>query len=281
MRTLDQIIEHALDEDIGFEDITTDTIIDRSLSGVGEIKVKESAIVAGLDIAGKVFEKIDPEIEFESLVKEGDSVEKNTILANVKGRISSILKGERTALNFLMRLSGIATITNQYVKELDGTNVVLLDTRKTTPGLRLVEKYAVKMGGGTNHRFGLFDGILIKDNHIKATGSIREAIRTIKSARPYHKVEIEVKNIEELKLAIEAGADIVLLDNMELKLLEEAIKLAKNRVLVEVSGNITLNNLKAVANLKPDFISSGAITHSARAIDISLKITDVYRKGKA
>lgn len=280
MRTLDRLIETALDEDIGFEDITTDTIINSSLVGAGEIKLKEEAVIAGLNVSAQVFKKIDPEIKFIPFVRDGELVKKSSILANIEGHVSSILKAERVALNFLMRLSGIATITHEYVKELNGTKVILLDTRKTTPGLRIIEKYAVKMGGGTNHRFGLYDGVLIKDNHIKAIGSIKTAVRRIRSIKPFHKIEVEVKNIDELKEAIDAGADIVLLDNMDLDMLERAIKLAKGKVLTEVSGNITLNNLKQVANLSPDFISSGAITHSARAIDISLKLTKLYKKEK-
>jgi len=280
MKRLDQIIDSALEEDIGFEDITTDEIIDPLLFASGEIKVKEDAVIAGLNVAEQVFKRIDPEISLSPYIKDGEMVEKGRVIAEVHGRASSILKGERTALNFLMRLSGIATLTRLFVKELEGTKAILLDTRKTTPGLRLLEKYAVKIGGGLNHRFGLFDGILIKDNHIKVTGSVKQAVTSIKLKKPYHKIEVEVKNIEELKEAIDAGADIVLLDNMEPKMLKQAIGLASGKVLTEVSGNVTLKNIKEIANLGPDFISSGAITHSAHAIDISLKLTKIYGKEK-
>ncbi len=278
MRGLERLIAAALDEDIGTGDITTDTIIDDALFAFGIIRVKENAVVAGLMVAGQVFTRIDPRVRFTCMVQDGESVKSGKILVNVTGRASSLLKAERTALNFLMRLSGIATLTRLYVQELAGTDTVLLDTRKTTPGLRIVEKYAVRAGGGTNHRFGLFDGILIKDNHIKAAGNIKKAVKHIQRIKPYHKVEVEVKDMKELKEAITAGADIVLLDNMDLKKLEQALSLARGKVLTEVSGNITLGNIKAVAGLGPDFISTGAITHSARAIDISMKLTNIYKK---
>jgi nicotinate-nucleotide pyrophosphorylase (carboxylating) len=278
MKKLERIIDAALDEDIGIGDITTDTIISDTLFAAGIIRVKEDAVVAGLTIAERIFKRIDPRVKFTYNAKDGDSVKNGQALAKVTGRASSLLKSERTALNFLMRLSGIATVTRLYVEEIEGTGAVLLDTRKTTPGLRIVEKYAVRAGGGTNHRFGLFDGILIKDNHIKAAGSIKDAVKRIQRVRPYHKVEVEVKDIVELKEAIRAGADIVLLDNMDLKMLKQAMSLAKGRVLTEVSGNITLKNIKAVARLGPDFISTGAVTHSAKAIDISMKLTNIYKK---
>ncbi len=280
MKELEHIIDTALHEDIGIGDITTETIIGDTLFASGIIRVKEDAVVAGLAIAEQIFKRLDPGVKISYNTKDGESVKNGQILAKIMGRASSLLKSERTALNFLMRLSGIATITRLYVEEIKGTGVVLLDTRKTTPGLRIVEKYAVRAGGGTNHRFGLFDGILIKDNHIKVAGSIKDAIKRIQRAKPYHKVEVEVKDIVELKEAIRSGADIVLLDNMDLKMLKQAIPLAKGRVQTEVSGNITLKNIKAVAELGPDFISTGAITHSAKSIDISMKLTNIYRKEK-
>ncbi len=278
MRAFDRIIDAALDEDIGTGDITTDTIIDETLFASGVIRVKEDAVVAGLPVVERVFQRVDPGIKLDCSVHDGDRVKKGAILARVTGRASSLLKAERTALNFLMRLSGIATITRRYVQELSGTGAVLLDTRKTTPGLRILEKEAVRAGGGTNHRVGLFDGVLIKDNHIKAAGSIKNAVRRMQRARPYHKIEVEVRNRKELDEAMRAGADIVLLDNMDLGMLEQALSAAHGNVLTEVSGNITLENIRAVAVLGPDFISTGAITHSAKAIDISMKLTNIYKK---
>lgn len=278
MRAFDRIIDAALDEDIGTGDITTDTIIDETLFASGVIRVKEDAVVAGLPVVERVFQRVDPGIKLDCSVHDGDRVKKGAILARVTGRASSLLKAERTALNFLMRLSGIATTTRRYVQELSGTGAVLLDTRKTTPGLRTLEKEAVRAGGGTNHRVGLFDGVLIKDNHIKAAGSIKNAVRRMQRARPYHKIEVEVRNRKELDEAMRAGADIVLLDNMDLGMLEQALSAAHGNVLTEVSGNITLENIRAVAVLGPDFISTGAITHSAKAIDISMKLTNIYKK---
>ena len=278
MRAFERIIDAALDEDIGTGDITTDTTIDETLFASGVIRVKEDAVVAGLPVVEQVFQRVDPGIKLDCSVRDGDRVKKGAILARVTGRASSLLKAERTALNFLMRLSGIATMTRRYVQELSGTGAVLLDTRKTTPGLRTLEKEAVRAGGGTNHRVGLFDGVLIKDNHIKAAGSITNAVRRMKQARPYHKIEVEVRNRKELDEAMRAGADIVLLDNMDLGMLEQALSAVHGNILTEVSGNITLENIRAVAVLGPDFISTGAITHSAKAIDISMKLTNIYKK---
>ncbi len=278
MRGLTRCIDAALDEDIGSGDITTDAIIAESLAAAGVVRVKEDAVVAGLPVAEQVFHRVDPGIRMTCSVHDGDRVRKGTIIARVSGRASSILIAERTALNFLMRMSGIATVTRRYLQELRGTGVVLLDTRKTAPGLRMTDKYAVRAGGGTNHRFGLFDGILIKDNHIKAAGSVASAVRSIRGVRPYQKIEIEVKNKEELREAIRAGADIVLLDNMDPGMLKESLSIARGKILTEVSGNITLENIRAVAGAGPDFISTGAITHSAKAIDISMKLTNLYKK---
>ncbi len=278
MNDIEQIIKQALDEDIGSGDITTDNSIDGRVLASGAIRVKENAVIAGMRIAEMVFKAIDPAVNFIPLAIDGDPVKKDTVIANVTGRVSSLLKAERTALNFLMRLSGIATLTHTYVTVLEGTGVILLDTRKTTPGLRVMEKYAVKTGGATNHRFGLFDGILIKDNHIKASGNIVDVIKKLKNSTPYHKIEIEVQTIEELTQAMHAGADIAMLDNMDTKTMAQAIGIAKGKVLIEVSGNITLENIRAIAQLKPDFISTGALTHSAKAIDISMKLTNIYTK---
>jgi nicotinate-nucleotide pyrophosphorylase (carboxylating) len=277
----EQIIKHALDEDIGSGDRTTDGIIDTALLASAVIRVKEDALIAGIGIAEQVFKTIDPAVKFVPAVADGDAVKKGTAIANITGRASSLLKAERCAINFLMHLSGIATITGAYVRAIKGTGTVLLDTRKTTPGLRALEKYAVRAGGATNHRFGLFDGVLIKDNHIKAmkaSGSITDGIKKMKRALPYHKIEIEVKTIEELKEAMLAGADILMLDNMDMDTMKRAIGIAKGKALIEVSGNITLDNIKGIARLNPDFISTGSITHSAKAIDISMKLTTIYTK---
>ena len=278
MNRMERILRTALDEDIGSGDITTENIVDTALFASGVIRVKEHAIIAGIGIAEQVFKIVDPDIKFTSTVSDGDHVRRDQTIAEVTGRASSLLKAERTALNFLMRLSGIATLTHAYVKAVERTGVTLLDTRKTSPCLRVPEKLAVKAGGGTNHRFGLFDGILIKDNHIKAAGSIKNAVKKVQRTMPYHKVEVEVKNIEELREAVNAGADIVMLDNMGLKMLRRCISMARGRALTEVSGNITLGNIQEVARLKPDFISTGAITHSASAIDISMKLINIYPK---
>ncbi|MCL5276948.1 MAG: carboxylating nicotinate-nucleotide diphosphorylase [Deltaproteobacteria bacterium] len=280
MSSVDRIIRRALEEDIGTGDITTDGTIDASLFSSAAITAKEEAIVSGIVIAQRTFETVDPMIKFVPLVRDGDTAQEGEVIADLTGRASSLLKAERCALNFLMRLSGIATLTRAFVKAIEGTGAVLLDTRKTTPGLRTLEKYAVKTGGGTNHRFGLFDGVLIKDNHIEAAGGIGNAVKAMRRAAPYHKIEVEVRTIGELREAMLAGADIVMLDNMPAEAMEQAIATAKGKVLIEVSGNVTLENIRGIAQLGPDFISTGAITHSAKAIDISMKLTTIYTKEK-
>ncbi|MCL4479432.1 MAG: carboxylating nicotinate-nucleotide diphosphorylase [Deltaproteobacteria bacterium] len=278
MNAFKKLVKSALEEDIGHGDITTDSLIKDDVYADAVVSAKENMIVAGVDIVDIVLHTVDHEIQFHSIVKNGDTVKAGDTIANIKGKACSILKAERTALNFLMHLSGIATLTRTYVNAIHGSGVILLDTRKTTPGIRIFEKYAVRIGGGTNHRFGLFDGILIKDNHLFVSENISFAVNKAKKSQPLKRVEVEVKSIKELKKAIDAKADIVLLDNMDLKQLKEAIKLAKGKVLIEVSGNVTLDNIKGIAALKPDFISCGALTHSARAIDISMKITNFYTK---
>lgn len=278
MNAFKKLVKSALEEDIGHGDITTDSIIKDNVYADAVIRAKENMVVAGIDIVDVVLHTVDREIQFHSLVKNGADVKAGDTIANLKGKACSILKSERTALNFLMHLSGIATLTRTYVNAIHKYGVILLDTRKTTPGMRMFEKHAVRIGGGTNHRFGLFDGILIKDNHLFASGSILSAVNKAKISQPLKRVEVEVKSIKELKEAIGAKSDIVLLDNMDLKQLKEAIKLARGKVLIEVSGNVTLDNIKGIAALKPDFISCGVITHSARAIDISMKITNIYTK---
>ncbi len=278
MNAFKKLVKSALEEDIGNGDITTDSLIKDDVYADAVVSAKENMIVAGVDIVDIVLHTVDHGIQFHSLVKNGDTVKAGDTIAYIKGKAGSILKAERTALNFLMHLSGISTLTRTYVDAIHGSGVILLDTRKTTPGIRIFEKYAVRIGGGTNHRFGLFDGILIKDNHLFVSKNISFAVNKAKISQPLKRVEVEVKSIKELKEAIDAKADIVLLDNMDLKQLKDAIKLAKGKVLIEVSGNVTLDNIKDIAALKPDFISCGAVTHSARAIDISMKITNIYTK---
>ncbi len=278
MSCTDRIIPCALDEDIGTGDITTDGIIDDALLASAAIIMKENAVVSGMEVVRRVFLTVDPAIQFEPLVRDGQAVQKGEVIANLTGKARSLLKGERCALNFLMRLSGIATLTRAFTLAIEGTGVVLLDTRKTTPGLRALEKHAVRTGGGKNHRFGLFDGVLIKDNHIKASGSVGEAVKRMKHVVPYHTIEVEVRTLGELNEAMLAGADIVMLDNMPVETMKQALELVKGKALTEVSGNVTLENIRDIARIRPDFISTGAITHSARAIDISMKLTTIYTK---
>ncbi|MEZ0323018.1 MAG: carboxylating nicotinate-nucleotide diphosphorylase [Hydrogenothermaceae bacterium] len=267
-------IEEFLQEDIGYSDITTDSLdVYKNVKAV--FIAKEELVVAGLDFALDVFSFIDKTINFEKFEEEGQKVEKGKILASVEGDGKSILKGERLALNILQRLSGIATNTRKYVEALSGLNTYILDTRKTTPGFRAFEKYAVRVGGGKNHRFALYDMVMLKDNHIKMVGSIKEAVRQVKSKiSPMVKVEVEVSNLEEFKEALELDVDIIMLDNMSLEEIKEAVKLNNGQKKLEVSGNITLENIRSYAQTGVDFISSGALIHSARWVDISLKFID-------
>jgi len=272
------LIELALREDIGGGDITTSAIIDKKARGSAEIIAKEGLVVAGLPMAEMVFKALDKGVRFKPLVKDGDRVKKGQILARVEGRLFPLLTGERVALNFLQRLSGIATLTRRFVDKVKGHPVKILDTRKTTPGLRVLEKYAVRTGGGYNHRFGLYDGILIKDNHIKIAGNVMEAICRVREKEDVKvkevMVEVEVKNIKEVRETIMGGADIIMLDNMGLKKVRRAIKLIKGKALIEVSGGISLKNVREIAKTGVDFISIGYLTHSARAVDISLEINE-------
>ena len=270
---IDTIIDTALDEDVGSGDITTSSIIDSSLKGKAHLVAREEILLAGIHIFAKVFSRLDPEIVVECFYHDGDPIPKDVDIGTVTGSMRGILTGERTALNFLQHLSGIATLTRKYVEKTDPSTVRVIDTRKTTPGLRILEKYAVRMGGGFNHRFGLFDGILIKDNHIAAAGSISEAVKKVRATAPHTlKIEVEVEDIEGLEEAIEAGADAVLLDNMSVKEIKEAALIANKRVLLEASGGITLETVEAIAKTGVDLISVGALTHSARSVDISLEV---------
>ncbi len=267
------IIKQAINEDLGGGDITTQAIISPAQKTKAIILVKESGMVAGLEVAREVFKQIDLRIKFVSKVKDGARVKKGQIVALLSGPARGILSGERVALNFLQRLCGIATLTNQFVKRGKGVRVRILDTRKTTPGLRALEKYAVKMGGGENHRMGLYDAILIKDNHIKLAGGVEEAIIAAKLTLPRKPIEVEANTISEVKQAISAGANRILLDNMNIKTLRESVKLCKKAgIKTEASGGINLNNVGVIARSGVDYISIGALTHSAKALDISLKI---------
>ncbi|MCX7759703.1 MAG: carboxylating nicotinate-nucleotide diphosphorylase [Hydrogenothermaceae bacterium] len=267
-------IEEFLEEDIGYCDITTDSL-DLSKDVKAVFVAKESLVVAGLDFALEVFNVIDGNVKFEKFKEEGQKVEKGEILASVEGNGKSILKGERLALNILQRLSGIATNTKMYVEALSGSNSYILDTRKTTPGFRAFEKYAVRVGGGKNHRFALYDMVMLKDNHIKMAGSIKEAVKQVKNkVSPMVKIEVEVSNFEEFKEAVDLEVDIIMLDNMSLEEIREAVKINNGKKKLEVSGNVTLENIRKYAETGVDFISSGALIHSARWVDISLKFID-------
>ena len=267
------IIETALREDIGAGDITTTATVDKKAEGSAEIIVKEGLIVAGILIAEAVFKTVDAGIAFKAFVKDGESVKKGKTIARISGRLSSLLAGERVALNFLQRLSGIATLTSYFVAKVKGCRAKILDTRKTTPGLRILEKYAVRMGGGFNHRFGLCDGILIKDNHIAAVGSITEAVLRARENIPHNMlIEVEAKNLDEVRGAILAGADVIMLDNMKPAVMKQAVKIIGKKALIEASGGVNLQNVRVIAKTGVDFISIGALTHSARAVDISMEV---------
>ncbi len=270
---IQDIIETALAEDIGSGDVTTMAIADKNDEGDAEIIAKENLVVAGILIAEAVFKTIDAKIEFTALVEDGDNVKKGATITTVSGRISAILTGERVALNFLQRLSGIATLTSRFVNNVKSFKVKILDTRKTTPGLRVLEKYAVRMGGGFNHRFGLCDGVLIKDNHIVAVGSVAEAVfRARENTNKNLLIEVETKNLDEVKEAIIAGADVIMLDNMKPAVMRQAVKIIGKTALIEASGGVNLKNVRAIAETGVDFISVGALTHSARAVDISMEM---------
>lgn len=273
---LDSIIQHALEEDLGAGDLTTDAIISRDAVGKAVLETREETILAGLHVFCEVFKKIEKAIDIESFFEDGQVVPAGKNICVVSGSLSAILKGERTALNFIQRMSGIATQTRIYVDAAGAGKARILDTRKTVPGLRLLDKYAVTMGGGSNHRLGLFDGILIKDNHIKAAGSVGRAVKLAKEKAPHTiKVEVEVEDLAGVEEAIKAGADMILLDNMEPAMMKEAVKLTDDKVLLEASGNINLDNIAEVARSGVDLISIGALTHSVRAVDLSLEIVEV------
>ncbi len=268
-----EIIERALREDIGSGDVTTDAICEPDQVGRAVIRTKEPCVVAGVPIAQMVFETLDSQLRFASRVRDGDRLNAGQIIAELDGRLRTILTGERIALNFLQRLSGIATATARYVEAVRDFSVKILDTRKTAPGLRIFDKYAVRVGGGQNHRMGLYDGVLIKTNHIRAAGGIAKAIeRARRSAPTTLRIEVEVKNLKELQEALDAGADIIMLDNMSLEEIRQAVKIAHGRALLEASGGVNLENVREIAATGVDFISVGALTHSVKAIDMHLEV---------
>lgn len=270
---LKKLIEEALSEDLGNGDVTSEAIIPADAASTADIKAKQDLVLAGLDVARDVFHYLDPAIQFTPLAKEGDRIKSGAVLARISGKTRVLLAGERVALNLLQHLSGIATLTSRYVEQLKGTKAQILDTRKTLPGLRQLEKYAVRTGGGKNHRFGLYDGILIKDNHITAAGGITKAVELArKSAHNLLKIEVETKTHDEVGEALAAKTDIIMLDNMPIEMMREAVKLISGKALVEASGNVTLETVRAIAGTGVDFISSGSLTHSAPAADISMKI---------
>ena len=270
--TLERVAFAALAEDVGEGDVTTDATVAEDAVGAAEIVLREPGVVCGLGVAEAVFRALDPELRFERLVDEGATVTGSTAVARVSGPERAILTGERTALNFLGRLSGIATLTRRYVDAVSGTGTAILDTRKTTPGLRPLEKHAVAAGGGRNHRFGLDDGVLVKDNHLRAAGSVAAAVERVRTATPLP-VEVECDTLEQVSEALDAGVDAILLDNMSLAELRAAVALAGGRARLEASGGVTLDNVLAIAETGVDEISVGALTHSARSLDVSLELS--------
>ena len=271
---LKELIRSSLEEDIGTGDITTMTVIDVNAVAYGTYTAKEEGVVFGLWMAGMVFSELDPDVEFRPLVSEGDSVRAGDVIATVKGNARSVLSGERVGLNFMQHLSGIATRTRKAVDAVRGTGVRIADTRKTTPGMRALEKMAVKAGGGSNHRFNLADGIMIKDNHIVAAGGIAAAVAAARANAPHTlKIEVEVENESQLEEALNAGADIIMLDNMDIETMRRAVAAVNGRAVTEASGNMGDRDLAEVASTGVDIISIGALTHSVKALDISLKFS--------
>ena len=268
----DRLIRMALEEDITSEDITTNSVMRKKETGEVQLLCKEDGVIAGLWVFERVFTLLDENTETEFYVKDGDKVKKGQLLGMVRGDIRVLLSGERTALNYLQRMSGIASYTRQIADMLEGSKTKLLDTRKTTPNMRIFEKYAVKTGGGYNHRYNLSDGILLKDNHIGAAGSVKKAVEMAKEYAPFvRKIEVETENLDMVKEALEAGADIIMLDNMSPEMMREAVELIDGRAQTECSGNVTRENIEKLVSIGVDYISSGALTHSAPILDLSLK----------
>ena len=273
MHTISQLIDIALAEDIGPGDITTDHLIDPDLEGTGIIVAKEPVVIAGLQIVREIFQKLDPSARMVSEYEDGDTADVGAVLLSVQGTLRGLLTGERTALNFLQHLSGIATHVRTYVEALAGSSVRLVDTRKTTPGWRVLEKYAVRVGGARNHRMGLYDGVLIKDNHIAACGGIEPAVAILRKETSHLvKIEVETSDLDQVREALSAGADIIMLDNMDIPTIRKAVEIIGGNSLVEVSGNVTLKEIRALADTGVDIISAGALTHSAPNVDLSMRI---------
>ncbi len=270
--TLERVVYAALAEDVGAGDVTTEATVEADALGTAELLVKEDGVVCGLAAVEAVFRALDPDVGFEALVEEGTPVERMTVVAVVSGPLRAILTGERVALNFLGRLSGIATLTRSYVDAVAGTQVAILDTRKTTPGLRRLEKHAVACGGGRNHRFGLDDAVLVKDNHLAASGSVTGAVERLRAATDLS-IEVECDTLAQVSEALAARVDAILLDNMTPAELAAAVALAQGRVRLEASGGVTLENIRTIAETGVDEISIGALTHSARSLDVSLELT--------
>jgi len=272
---LQKVIKDSLNEDIGTGDLTTNSIVPANAISTGYIVAKEDGVLAGLPVAYEVFRCLDPIINWQPLSKEGGSVSKGKLLAEISGKTRAILTGERVALNFLQRMSGIATVTAKYVQFTGDSKTRIVDTRKTTPGMRMLEKYAVRVGGGYNHRFGLYDAVLIKDNHIKYAGSIKNAVAAARQIVSHPtKIEVEVENLDQLRQALAVQADIIMLDNMSVELMREAANLVNGRAMLEASGGITVDKIKAIAEIGIDVISIGSLTHSVKALDISLDLQE-------
>lgn len=268
-------IQQALKEDIGSGDVTTDSIVPSEAAMSGQIIAKQNGVIAGLDVAGATFSLLDRRVEFTPRIAEGARVEKRQILADIAGPARALLTAERTALNFLGRMSGIATLTHQFVEAVAGTKAVILDTRKTAPGLRLVDKLAVKRGGGQNHRIGLYDMILIKDNHIDFAGSLAEAVHRARAAATRLEVEVEARTLKDVRAALELRVERILLDNMPPEMMAEAVRITAGRAKLEASGNVSLETIRKIAETGVDFISIGALTHSAKVFDVSLDFVKV------
>lgn len=269
---IDEYLMNALKEDITSEDVTTNSVMKTYRKGSAQLICKEDGIICGLSVFARVFELLDSKVIFETTYRDGEVIKKGDLIGTVIGDIRVLLSGERTALNYLQRMSGIATYTKEYADELVGYKTTLLDTRKTTPNMRPFEKYAVRVGGGSNHRYNLSDGILLKDNHIGAAGSVAKAVAMAKEYAPFvRKIEVEVENLEMVAEAIEAGADIIMLDNMDNETMKKAVEMIGDKAQTECSGNVTKKRLKEIAEIGVDFVSSGALTHSAPIIDLSLK----------
>jgi len=276
-KRIEELVDRTLVEDLGWGDVTTEAIIPAELTGKASMVAKARGMLAGIEVARLVFCRVDPSVQFDIIIPEGSGIQPGDLIAKLEGKVASILKGERTALNFLQRLSGIATETSRYVEAIKGLDSRIVDTRKTTPGMRVLEKYAVRVGGGHNHRLHLGDGVLIKDNHLAALRSqglaMKDIISRARERAPFNlKVEVEVRTAQEAVEAVEAGADIVMLDNMGLEEMRQAVQLVKGRALLEASGGITLDNVRRVAETGVDLISVGALTHSAMSLDISLEM---------